>query len=75
MKEEEEVTHTDTPVEFKKLSLDDPAAIDRGTEAEAFATTPDGQPEAEVESQDQSTWSVSLGRLSNDPTYGYKWWG
>ena len=54
-KEEEEVSHTDKPVEFKKLTLDDPAAIDRGSEAEAYAETRDGKPDAEVESQDRFT--------------------
>lgn len=54
-KEEEEVSHTDKPVEFKKLTLDDPAAIDRGSEAEAYAETQDGKPDAEVESQDRFT--------------------
>lgn len=47
---------SDAPVEFKDLSLDDPNAIERGSEAEATAKAPGqaGRPQAAVETQDCS---------------------
>ena len=53
-KEEEEISATDKPVVFKTVTLDDPAAVERGTEDEAAALPPGTteRPKAEVESQD-----------------------
>ena len=54
-KEEEERYGSDKPVEFRTLSLEDPAAMDRGAEEEASADPPGSAPRApnaEVEKQD-----------------------
>ena len=57
VKEEEEVSNGSRPVEFTAVSLDDPAAMERGPEAEATAKPPGSgslgdTPDAEVEQQD-----------------------
>lgn len=55
-KEEEEIKSSDAPVVFTDLSLDDPNAIERGSEAEATAKAPgqEGRPQAALETQDCS---------------------
>lgn len=57
VKEEEELCNSGRPVEFTSVSLDDPAAMERGSEAEATAKPPGSgslgdTPDAEVEKQD-----------------------
>ena len=56
-KEEEEITGSDKPVVHGVLSLDDPAAIERGPDTEATANPPGSatRPEAPVEKQDGSS--------------------
>lgn len=54
-KEEEEITGSSKSVEFRTLSLEDPAAMERGAEDEASADPPGSEPRApraEVEKQD-----------------------
>ena len=54
-KEEEETMGSEKPVAFEVLSLDDPAAVERGSEGDAIADfnrTP--KPDAEEEKQDKS---------------------
>ena len=60
-KEEEETTGSDQPVAFKVLSLDDPAAIERGSEGDAIADpfNRDAKPSADEEKQDRSVTSFS----------------
>ena len=55
-KEEEEVRSSDAPVTFQDVSLDDPNAIERGSESEATVKAPGTQsrPQAAVENQDCS---------------------
>lgn len=54
-KEEEEICGSARPVEFRTLSLEDPAAMDRGAEEEAAADPPGSEPRppnADVEKQE-----------------------
>ena len=55
-KEEEEMVGSEAPVNHVVLSLEDPAAIERGAELDAAANPPGShqRPQAEVETQDQS---------------------
>ena len=60
-KEEEEICGSARPVEFRTLSLEDPAAMDRGAEEEAAADPPGSEPRppnADVEKQD---WPFIVG--------------
>lgn len=73
-KEEEETMGSDKPVAFEVLSLDDPAAVERGSEGDAIADpfnrTP--KPDAKEEKQDRSIHSFT--KWSTEIQYGMKKW-